>query len=251
MGHPVAETRGGVVVLILGVETATERVSVAIGGHDGVLASVEVTRGRRHAENLMPAIETACRLAEVSVPEFGCVAVDVGPGLFTGMRVGIATATSMAWALDVPVVPSTSLELLALALRDDVERQSERLVCSVVDARKGEVFHQLFRVSDSGVEDLGEPRCETPEVLTARLHERSQSVVCVGDGASRHADVLTGDPRITVAADRWSLPSATTLVELAHRRSLREEWTTPDRVEALYLRQPDAQINWSTRNDAT
>lgn len=249
MEQSLAETRGSIVVLILGIETATERVSVAIGGHDGVLAVVEVTRGRRHAENLMPAIETVCRLADVSVPEFGCVAVDVGPGLFTGMRVGLATAKSMAWALDVPMVTATSLELLAHAARDDVEGRHERLVCSVVDARKGEVFHQLFRVSDSGVDGLDEPRCETPEVLAARLHERSQTVVCVGDGAVRHAEVLTSDHRISVAGARWSFPSASALVELAHQRTLREVWTSPDRVEALYLRQPDAQINWSTRND--
>lgn len=238
-------------MLILGIETATEKVSVAIGGHDGVMAAVEVARGRRHAENLMPAIETACRLADVSVAEFGCVAVDVGPGLFTGMRVGLATAKSMAWALDVPVVTSTSLELLALAVRDDVECQNERLVCSVVDARKGEVFHQLFRVNESGVDALSEPSCETPEVLAARLHERSQTIVCVGDGARRHADVLTADARITSTGERWDSPSASTLVELAHRRTLREEWSSPDGVEAMYLRQPDAEINWSTRNDAS
>ncbi len=249
MEHPLVEARGGVVVLILGIETATERVSVAIGGHDGVLAAVEVTRGRRHAENLMPAIETACRLGDVSVAEFGCVAVDVGPGLFTGMRVGLATAKSMAWALDVPVVTSTSLELLALAVRDDVGHRDERLVCSVVDARKGEVFHQLFRVNDSEVEALSEPTCETPDVLASRLQERSQTIVCVGDGARRHAEVLAIDSRIRSTGERWDSPSATTLVELAHRRSLREEWSTPDGVEAMYLRQPDAQINWSTRND--
>ena len=249
MEYSLAEARGGAVVLILGIETATERVSVAIGGHDGVLAAVEVTRGRRHAENLMPAIETACRLADVAVAEFGCVAVDVGPGLFTGMRVGLATAKSMAWALDVPVVSATSLEILALATRDDVEQQHERLVCSVVDARKGEVFHQLFRADASGVESLSDPICESPETLSVRLHERSQSVVCVGDGARRYVDQLTVTPRIAVAGDRWDYPSAACLVELAHRRTLRETWTSPDHVEAMYLRQPDAQINWSTRND--
>lgn len=240
----------GVAVLILGIETATERVSVAIGGHDGTIALVEVNRGRRHAENLMPSVETACRLADVTVAEFGCVAVDVGPGLFTGMRVGIATATSMAGALDVPVVTATSLELLALAVRDDVDCTTERYVCSVVDARKGEVFHQLFRVTTDGHENLSEPMCESPEVLASRLRERSHEIVCVGDGARRHHETLVIDSRIVLAGERWDSPSASTLVELAHRRSLREEWTESDGVRAMYLRQPDAEINWSTRNDA-
>lgn len=251
MAVALEQVGSGSLVLILGIETATERVSVAIGGHDGVVALAEVTRGRRHAENLMPAIDDVCRSADVSVSEFGCIAVDVGPGLFTGMRVGVATAKALSMALDVPIVTATSLELLAHALRDDVENVHERLACSVVDARKGEVFHQLHRVTVDEVVAIGEPRCESPDELVAVLRERAQNVVCAGDGARRYADELRFDHRISIAGERWAYPSADALVRLAHRRSLREDWHEPDRVEALYLRQPDAQINWTTRNDAS
>ena len=81
----------GVPMLILGIETATEQVSVAIGGHEGVHRPVRGRRGRRHAETLMPAIEFVCDQADIGLDEIGVVAVDVGPGLFTGMRVGLAT----------------------------------------------------------------------------------------------------------------------------------------------------------------
>ncbi|MSY13497.1 MAG: tRNA (adenosine(37)-N6)-threonylcarbamoyltransferase complex dimerization subunit type 1 TsaB, partial [Actinobacteria bacterium] len=91
-------------MLILGIETATEQVSVAIGGHEGVLGLFEVTRGRRHAETLVPAIEFLCRQADIEIAEFGAIAVDVGPGLFTGMRVGIATGKAMAQALRIPMI---------------------------------------------------------------------------------------------------------------------------------------------------
>ena len=89
-------------MLILGIETATEQVSVAIGGHEGVLAMFEVCRGRRHAETLIPSIEFVCKQANVEMSEFGAIAVDVGPGLFTGMRVGLASAKAIAQALRVP-----------------------------------------------------------------------------------------------------------------------------------------------------
>ncbi|MEY3617358.1 MAG: hypothetical protein RL726_56, partial [Actinomycetota bacterium] len=85
-------------MLILGIETATERVSVAIGGHEGVLGMFEVTRGRRHAETLTPAIDFVCRQADVALDEISVVAVDMGPGLFTGMRVGLASAKAIAQA---------------------------------------------------------------------------------------------------------------------------------------------------------
>ena len=83
-------------MLILGIETATEQVGVALGGHEGVIATFEVVRGRRHAEILTPAIEFVCRQAGIELEEIGCVAVDVGPGLFTGMRVGLSAAKALA-----------------------------------------------------------------------------------------------------------------------------------------------------------
>jgi tRNA threonylcarbamoyladenosine biosynthesis protein TsaB len=104
-------------MLILGIETATERVSVAIGGHEGVLAMFEVTRGRRHAETLTPAIDFVCRQADVTLDEISVVAVDVGPGLFTGMRVGLASAKAIAQALRVPMIGISSLDLLAYPCR--------------------------------------------------------------------------------------------------------------------------------------
>ena len=81
---PTVERPRGVAMLILGIETATEQVSVAIGGHEGVISTFEVARGRRHAEILVPAIEFMCRQADIELCELGCIAVDVGPGLFTG-----------------------------------------------------------------------------------------------------------------------------------------------------------------------
>ena len=80
LGRAVEAATGGVRMLILGIETATQQVSVAIGGHEGVLGMFEVSRGRRHAETLAPAIEFLCRQADIEIAEFGAIAVDVGPG---------------------------------------------------------------------------------------------------------------------------------------------------------------------------
>ncbi len=83
-------------MLTLGIETATPQVSVAIGGHEGVIGLIEIARGRRHAETLVPAIEFLGRQTDIALDEISVIAVDVGPGLFTGMRVGLATAKALA-----------------------------------------------------------------------------------------------------------------------------------------------------------
>jgi tRNA threonylcarbamoyladenosine biosynthesis protein TsaB len=232
-------------VLILGIETATEQVSVAIGGHEGVLSMFQVCRGRRHAETLIPAIEFVCRQAEVEMAEFGAVAVDVGPGLFTGMRVGLAAAKAIAQALRVPMIGITSLDLLAFPLR-----QSGRQVAAVIDARKGELFSAFYRGVPGGVQRLAEPRCSSIDDLISELIARRGDFVCVGDGALRYRDELASAANCDFAEQFLAHPSAAPLVQLAHARALREEWVNPWEIQPMYLRAPDAQINWSTRQTA-
>jgi tRNA threonylcarbamoyladenosine biosynthesis protein TsaB len=227
-------------VLILGVETATSQVSVAIGGHEGVIAAVEITRGRRHAEILIPAVEFICQHAEIEMSEFGVVAVDIGPGLFTGMRVGIAAAKAFAQALRIPMIGISSLDLLAFPAR-----HTDRVVVPVIDARKGEVYWAMYRQVPGGLQQVAAPTVGPVEELVADLLARSQDVLCVGDGAIRYRNEILDGYRCEIGGDAH--PSAGALVQLAHAQALREEWVNPREIEPIYLRAPDAQINWTTR----
>ncbi len=229
-------------MLILGIETATQQVSVAIGGHEGVLGMFEVSRGRRHAETLVPAIEFLCRQADIEIAEFGAIAVDVGPGLFTGMRVGLAAGKAIAQALRVPMIGISSLDLLAFPLR-----YSDRTIAAVIDARKGEVFYAFYRSVPGGVQRVTEPQVGTVDDFVADLMARGQTVVCVGDGALRYQDDIAAGVRCEFAEQFLSHPSAAPLVQLAHAKALREDWVNPWEIQPMYLRAPDAQINWSTR----
>jgi tRNA threonylcarbamoyladenosine biosynthesis protein TsaB len=231
-------------VLILGIETATEQVGCAIGGHEGVLAQFEACRGRRHAEVLTPAIEFTCKAASVRLDEIGVVAVDIGPGLFTGLRVGLATGKAIAHALRIPMIGISSLDLLAYPLRF-----ADRLVATVLDAKRGELFSALYRQSPGGIQRMTQPDITTIDELVAELEAVAEDVLAVGDGAVRHKARLTGLARLEVA-DQWlAHPSAAPLVQLAHAKALREDWVNPWELEPLYLRRPDAEINWSTRHD--
>lgn len=229
-------------MLILGIETATQQVSVAIGGHEGVLGLFEVSRGRRHAETLTPAIEFLCRQADVQIDEFGAIAVDVGPGLFTGMRVGLAAGKAIAQALRIPMIGISSLDLLAFPLR-----HADRTVAAVIDARKGEIFYAFYRPVPGGLQRVTEPRLGTPDDLVGDVMARGQNTLCVGDGALRYREEITAGVRCEFAEQFLAHPSAAPLVQLAHAKALREEWVNPWEIQPLYLRAPDAQINWSTR----
>lgn len=232
-------------MLILGLESATAEVGCAIGGHEGVLASSHSARGKRHAENLTPAIEFTCRQARVELSEISCVAVDNGPGLFTGLRVGVASGKAIAQALRVPMITVSSLDLVAFPLRF-----TDRTIAAVIDARRGEVFWALYRPVPGGVQRISEPAVSSPEELVAEVVAHGGEILVAGDGAVRYAELFARRPGVEVAGGDHAHPSARSLVQLAHARALREEWIQPHEVELLYLRKPDAEINWSVREGA-
>ncbi len=227
-------------MLILGIETATPRVSVSIGGHEGVIGLFEVTRGRRHAETLVPAIDFLCAQAEIELDEVSVVAVDVGPGLFTGMRVGLAAGKAIAQALRIPMIGISSLDLLAFP-----NRHTDKVIVPVIDARRGEVFYAMYRQVPGGVQQIADPAVGPVDELVADLLARSQEALCVGDGAHRYREEILDGFHCEIGGDAH--PSAAPLVQLAHARALREEWVNHWEIEPVYLRAPDARINWSTR----
>lgn len=237
-------------MLVLGIETATDRVGVAIGDHRGVRALFEATLGRRHAETVAPAVDFVRRQADVDWRDVSAIAVDVGPGLFTGLRVGLSTAKTLAQALDLPMIGLTSLEVLAHPLRRTGHR-SAQIIASVVDGRKGQVFFAFFRIGDGEVRQLDEPRAGSVEDLLAAIEDRAQDVLCVGDGAIRYGVDIATSRFATVGDSFEAHPGVASLVHLAVSKARREEFTDHRELNALYLRRPDAEINWTTRSGAT
>ncbi len=218
--------------LVLAIETATPRCSVAVGDEAGLKASFSVDRDRRHVEAVVPAIAAACRAAGLALADLDALAVDIGPGLFTGMRVGIATAQALGLALDLPVHPVCSLDVLAHPFR-----HAGPPVASVVDARRGEVFRSLHRAGVS----LAGPACIAPSALAAELAGLG-AALAVGDGASRYRAVLEAAGAEVVAAK----PSAESALELALVAiAAGDHGLDPGQVQALYLRAPDAKANFT------
>ena len=232
-------------MLILGVETATTQVGCAIGGHEGVLSSFHAARGRRHAETLAPAIDFIRQQARIDLDEIGAVAVDIGPGLFTGLRVGVATAKAIAHALRVPMIGVPSLDLVAFPVRF-----SNRLIAAVIDAKRGEVFYALYRQVPGGIQRVTPHQVGSAQDLMSELFASGEDCLVVGDGARRYADLFDDVAGLEVGEQGLAYPSASSLVQLAHARALREEFVNPWELEPLYLRRPDAEINWERREMA-
>lgn len=215
---------------LLAVTSSTAVVGVAAATDDGPqirsVAFEQITTDRRHAEELTPMIAAVLADAGWSVEDVDVFAVDVGPGRFTGLRVGLATVRALALAFGAPVVGVSSLEILAA--------DHDGSVTAVIDARRSEVFQQRF-VDGAAVGSAG----VGPAVDMVSLVLDGDAVL--GDGADRYAEVYSGAAHV---AGRE--PQATTLARLAFARP-----ALPGRqIEPLYLRDADVQINIKTRHNS-
>jgi tRNA threonylcarbamoyladenosine biosynthesis protein TsaB len=236
-------------VLLLALDTSTAQVSVAIGDGGAVLGSVQLVGGRRHAEQLAPAIEYLVGECGVSLDHLAAIAVGTGPGLFTGLRVGVTTAKVMAQALRIPVVGVPSLDLVASPLR-----HSGRTIVAVLDARRHEVFAARYQPVPGGVQRVSDYGVHTPaELVTdllADVAEFPHGLLLAGDGVARFAEEFAALEHAEVAGPEYAAPSVAALVALATARAEREEFEQPGDLRPLYLRQSDAEIAWGDRAGA-
>ncbi len=231
-------------MIALAIETASLDVGVALADETGPLVVLATRAGRRHAETLHPLVEEACRLAGVTLGDVGGVAVDVGPGLFTGIRVGLAAAKGFAVALGVPLVGLTSLEILHAAMT--AASNGTAVVAPMVDLRRGEVAWALGRPGEALSEPRLSPAGEAASALAA-LAAGGESVIVGGDGARRYSGLF--DPRVAVAGPELAAPPVASLSVRAVASLEAGKASLPMEVQPVYLREPDARINWSKMHE--
>ena len=236
---------------IVAIETATETVGVAVRTSGGVEAALTLTGRRRHVETLTPALEHLLEQVSLTPAQLDVVAVDTGPGLFTGLRVGVAAAKGLAQALGIGVVGASSLEILAEAAAAAGLRGT---VLSCIDARRGEVFASAAQVTGEGADatEVLAPGLFTPGGLADALSALAEGTIhAVGDGAVRYAEVLGGVRRVVIVGPGLSFPPPVALVALALRRLEEGQPTVePGSVVPLYMREADAKSNFARADGA-
>jgi len=126
-------------------------------------------------------------------------------------------------------------------------RFSSRLVVAAIDARRGELFYAFYRQVPGGMQRLGDHRVGTADDLAGELLASGEECLLVGDGAIRYREVFDGLNKVDVVGAELAHPSASSLVMLAHAQALREQFVKPWDLTPMYLRKPDAEINWITR----
>lgn len=217
---------------LLGMDSSTPAASAAVVRDDGEAFDLtppaeRLGRGPAHAAELMPAVADVMQRAGVSWGDLDAIAVGVGPGTFTGLRIGIATARALATAAELPLRRVSSLAALAAGI-------DAPLRLPLIDARRGEVFAALF----DGEHELWPPFAASPEDLVARLRQGGFSPLAAGDGSLRFRGMLE-EAGISVLAQE-SAAHVVGALQICHL-GLGAQDEPPEAVLPEYLREPDAK----------
>jgi tRNA threonylcarbamoyladenosine biosynthesis protein TsaB len=235
-------------ITLVGFDTALATVSACVLRADGsAFRSEPPSPGRllepaRHSQELLPELERLLGEAGTGWQEVDSIAVGVGPGTFTGLRIGVASARALAQALDVGVRGVSSLEALATGAATGAGLERGRLVLALIDARRGQVFASLYRVAAEGaaLETVWEPFVSDPEPLLERVTDLRGAPVCAGDWTLESASELERAGAIVLAPN-----SGLHAVDALHvcRLGLAVEPVPANEVHPVYLRLPDAEVN--------
>lgn len=225
---------------ILALDTATETGGIGLVEGDRLIAQTQIRVAKSHSGSLWKILSFLLEEAGWGLKDVDLFAVIVGPGSFTGLRIGLATIKGLAWAGGKPVLGISTLEALAYNFSF-----CPYLICPMIDARKKEVFCAWYRHDPKeGMLSVGEAQHLKPEALIKKI---SEPVLLAGSGALLYADLFRTalGKRALFPAPHLHLISPLIVGTLAERRFREGRPSTPAELQPFYLRPPDAEMKLS------
>ncbi len=220
-------------VKILAIDTSSYRGSVAVAYGGEILGEANLYVERDHSGRLLSSIDFLLRMLGMRMAQIDMLAVATGPGSFTGVRIGLATAKSLAATAEKRLVPVTVMEALAYKTRF-----FDGLISPVVDAGRGQVYAGLYRAEGPDIRRLAKDRVLSPEEWAQSL-PRDLTIGFVGDGAIRYADLLCRGRRRLLLEIELFLAGAVAQYAARHLRRARR---ADELTEAYYIRRPDVEL---------
>ena len=202
---------------ILGIDTSTPIGSVALIDDESIVAEHTLNIVQAHSSRLMPAIDTVLKWGETTPNDLDGCAVGIGPGSFTGIRIGVATAKSLCYAVDKPIVGVSTLEAVAYNLR-----WTDGIICPILDARRSEIYGSTFQ-GGAKWQRLTDDLCLPIDVFLTELekHRMSESnTIFVGDGLAIYGNVIREqlEEKTHFADAIFNVPRGATIAKLGAQR---------------------------------
>ncbi len=222
---------------VLGLDTASATASLAIVAHGKVLAEV-ARSAASHGAGLPAAVAEVVDRAGITLKDLHGIAVGIGPGSFTGLRVGLAYAKGLVFALECALIGIPSFDCLALAAFEQCHPVEGTLICPIVDARKGEVYANIYRARADRLDNISQPLVIKLQNLFPEL---SDGVILIGDSKAKEASLLLSERGIqSTVLDEGMNSRGRYVAALGAEGMARGVTEIPAIVEPLYVRTAEA-----------
>lgn len=222
---------------ILAVDTSATAASVAVAEENKLIGEFSINTALTHSQTLMPMVDELLKNTGLSVNDIDAVAVNAGPGSFTGVRIGVAAVKGIAFPKNLPCISVSTLESMAYNMLGN-----DCIVCSVMDARCSQVYNALFRVKGCTVTRMTDDRALSLTDLKNELRNINEKVVLVGDGAVLCSKFLGEElENIMLAPFNNRIQTASSVAYAAFEKINNGETVKADELMPVYLRLPQAQ----------
>ena len=231
---------------ILSIESSAFPASAAILDDGKITAEFYINTSFTHSQTLMPMVKSVLELTKTDIKDIDLIAVDNGPGSFTGVRIGVASAKGLAFPNHTDCLGISSLEALACNLFDD---RGTKRIYACIDARVKQQYNAVFILSDGKLTRITEDRVITNEDLIAEIRglDTNEEIWLVGDYAVKMSELLGDDSRLHVAPENIRYQKASSVAFAAYLRSLKGEKQTAQALQPVYLQLPQATRELNSR----
>jgi len=232
---------------ILAVETSSRLGSAALADGSRIIAAKSFKAGMRHGAELIPTVDSLCKLAALTVRDIEYLFVSVGPGSFTGLRVGITFARTLAQVINCRLVAVPTVDVIAENLTPKLPDQTQDVQIAVIlDAKRQQVYAAAFQWSNRTLTKIITEQVICPADL---LRQLTPPLWLVGEGIEYHQHALDRDDLITVDRQYWP-PRAENVHACGLRLAQQDKFTALQDLTPTYLRLPEAEERWQQKNSS-
>ncbi|MDD5680108.1 MAG: tRNA (adenosine(37)-N6)-threonylcarbamoyltransferase complex dimerization subunit type 1 TsaB [Candidatus Omnitrophica bacterium] len=232
-------------MIVLGVDTSTEFLSVALIDEKKTLVKYDTVGKLNHSKLLIPTIKKSLAKARKKAKDIGLFAVGMGPGSFTGLRVGLTAVRALAIALNKPIIGVPTMDAIAYNgyqhLKKKKELSKNIRICTIIDAKKNQVYACIYRISGDKIIRKSKYLLEPAEDLIKKLNGE---ILFLGDGAALYKEKLLGNVGIKaefIEDKRW-FPRANIIAEIGLERFRKGKSDNPYDLEPMYLYARDCNV---------
>lgn len=228
---------------ILGIDTSTMAASVAVIEDNQLVCEYTINTKKTHSQKLMPMIENMLKESDLNINDIDLIGICVGPGSFTGLRIGMATAKAIAHVNNIPIVGVTSLEMLAANMN-----LCDKKICSILDAQRNQVYTAKFEYIGNRLVQINDTDVLEIDKLINEISSSEDDYILIGEAVYKYEEKLKDIENISIPSPSHNVTKASSLCSIAlEKYNQGENIESCYTVNPMYIRKSQAEVQYDEK----